>query len=223
MFAAPPRSESAPAQVGPEPYTAAPQTEPAKEQVSAEAYAPPSHSPSFLGLSSGPSSAPYTAPAPEAPPQRRHLPVWLMTPIFAVVFVGVVWGIYSLVHTGGNSAPAAAVANSAAKSATPPNPYQQYIELSGVRFTVDAKKKPVVKFVVTNHSDADIQGLEANVTVLSHTQTSDTPVGTFSFKTEVGPNQSKDLTAPFDTKMQMVELPDWQFVKVDVQITAAGS
>ncbi|SPF40398.1 conserved exported hypothetical protein [Candidatus Sulfopaludibacter sp. SbA4] len=147
-----------------------------------------------------------------------------MTVLFAVVFVGVVWGIYSLVGRGGSSSsPTAAVANPAAAPGTKPNPYQEFVEISGVRFTQDAKKKLVVKFVVINHSGADIYGLAATVTVLSHTPKSDSPVGTFSFKADIGPYQSKDLTEPLDSKLPMVEMPDWQFVKTDVQITAAGS
>jgi len=147
-----------------------------------------------------------------------------MTILFAVVFVGIVWGIYSLVGRNGSSAPAAAVANPATAPGAKPNPYQALVELSGVRFTEDAKKKPIVKFVVINHSGAEIYGLAATVTVLSHTAKSDTLVGTFSFsKADIGPYQSKDLSAPLDTKLQPVDLPDWQFVKVDVQITAAGS
>ena len=139
-----------------------------------------------------------------------------------MVFGGVVFGIYSLVHTGGSS-PAAEVAPPPKQDAKP-NPYSQFVEISGVRFTTDStKKKALVKFVVTNHSTADIEGLAATVTVLSHTAKSDGLVGTFSFKSDLGPMQSKDLSVPLDTKLPMVELPDWQFVKTDLQITAPGA
>jgi hypothetical protein len=152
------------------------------------------------------------------------VPVWLLTPVFAVVFLGIVWGIYSLVHTGPSSSPAAATATPAIAPGGKANPYQQFVEVSGVRFASETKQKPVVKFVLINHSPADIQGLAGTVTVLAHTPKSDEVVGTFTFtKVDLGPFQSKDLSAPLTTKLTMVELPDWQFVKTDIQVTSPGS
>jgi len=34
------------------------------------------------------------------------------------------------------------------------------------------------------------------------------------------PGESKELTAPLNTKKKIYELPDWQNVTTDVQITA---
>ncbi|HEY2018210.1 MAG TPA: hypothetical protein VGH38_32115, partial [Bryobacteraceae bacterium] len=116
------------------------------------------------------------------------------------------------------------VESPAAKPGAKLNPYQKFIEISGVRFTADAKKKPVVKFVVINHSGADIDGLAGNVTIWGRTQKSEEEAaGTFSFKTSIGPFESKDISAPLNTKLPMVQLPDWQNVSTDIQITAPGS
>ena len=47
------------------------------------------------------------------------------------------------------------------------------------------------------------------------------PVGTFSFKIPLlGPYESKELKAPVDTKLRVYELPDWQFLRADFQITS---
>ena len=62
--------------------------------------------------------------------------------------------------------PAAAAENSADKSGAKPNPYQKYIEVAGVRFVEDKKdkNKTLARFVLINHSEADISGLAGNLT-----------------------------------------------------------
>jgi hypothetical protein len=168
----------------------------------------------------------YAQPAYAPPAPRPGLPTWLLTPVFALAFVGLVAGVYWLVGAlkGGNGSAAkqlAAVENPAAKAGARPSPFQKYIEIAGVRFVEDAKKKPQVKFVVINHSNAEIAGLSGNVTIWARTQKSEEQsAGTFSFTTSLGPWETKDMTVPLTTKMQMIELPDWQNTTTDVQITA---
>lgn len=194
-------------------------TYPPQQPHPQQAYPPPGQS--FLGQVN---MGPYQPPPP---PARRGLPTWLMTIVFTLAFLGLVGGIYWLIgymKGGGAGSPSATVESPAAKPGAKQNPYQKFIEISGVRFTVDAKKKPVVKFVVINHSGADILGLAGNVTIWGRTQKSEEEAaGTFSFKADVGPFSSKDLSAPLNTKLPMVQLPDWQNVSTDIQITAPGS
>jgi hypothetical protein len=145
-----------------------------------------------------------------------------MTVIFAAGFVVLVGGVYWLVDGGSatSAKPAASVGQPAAKPGAAPNPYQKYIEVSGVRFLEGDKKKPQVKFVVTNHSGADITGLGGSVTILGRTQKEAQAAGSFEFSTSIGPWESKDLTVPLVTQLEMIELPDWQFVSTNVQITS---
>ena len=169
---------------------------------------------------------PSYLPPPAAP--LTALPTWLLTLVFALAIFGVVAGVYWLVGAlkGGSEAattqPASAAAPAAPPAAKSParvSPYQKYIEVSGVRFLEDAKKKPQVKFVVTNHSGADITGLSGTVTVWARTQKSEEQAGNFSFTTSLGPWETKDVTAPLITKLAMIELPDWQNTRTEVQIT----
>jgi hypothetical protein len=165
---------------------------------------------------------PYQPPPPP-PVRRRGLPAWLLTIVFAFAFLGVVAGVYWLVGYlhGASTKPAASVESPAAKPGATLNPYQKYIEVSGVRFLEGAKKKPEVRFVVTNHSPADIAGLAGNVTVWGRTRKSEEEAaGTFQFTTNLGPWESKDLSAPLTTKLELIELPDWQNISADVQITS---
>jgi hypothetical protein len=163
---------------------------------------------------------------PAAPARGLNLPVWLMTILFAMAFAGVVFGILWAVSTnrgsaGSGPAPIASVESPAAKPGAKTNPLQKYIEVSGVRFVEDAKKKTMAKFVLINHSPADINGLAGNVTIWGRTQKSEEDAqGTFSFSTNLAPMESKEMSVPLNTKRKIYELGDWQNLTTDVQITA---
>ena len=148
-----------------------------------------------------------------------------MAIVFAVGIGGVVFGIYALLRTGTASGtgptPAATVESPAAKPGAKTSPLQKYIEISGVRFSQDARKKPLVTFVIVNHSSADMNGLAGNVTIWGRTQKSEEDAeGTFSFSTSLAPLESKTLTAPLNTKKKFYELGDWQNISTDIQITS---
>lgn len=168
--------------------------------------------------------APYQPPP--APAARGGLPTWLLTVVFAFAFLGLGAGIYWLVGAakGSGSKPSVNVESPAAKPGAKVNALQKYVEVSGVRFIEDAKKKTQVKFIITNHSPAEIGGLAGNVTVWGRTRTSEEDAaGTFTFNTNLGPWESKELSAPLNTKLKIYELPDWQNVSTDIQITSPGA
>jgi hypothetical protein len=171
-----------------------------------------------------PPPQPQPQPRPQAVgPSRFVLPVWLLTVVFALAFVGLVGGIVWLVQRGGSQpgTPSASVVTPAAKAGVKANPLQRYIEVAGVRFFQDAKKKTMAKFVLINHSEADFSGLAGNVTIWGRTQKSEEDAeGTFAFTTNLAPLESKDLSAPVDSKLQIYEMPDWQNVTLDLRITA---
>jgi hypothetical protein len=161
-----------------------------------------------------------------APARGMNLPVWLMTILFAFAIAGVVFGLIWMFSTnrgsaGNGPAPIASVENPAAKPGAKTNPLQKYIEISGVRFVEDAKKKTMAKFVIINHSTADISGLTGNVTIWARTQKSEEDAqGSFTFTTNLAPMESKEMSVPLNTKRKIYELGDWQNLTTDVQITA---
>ena len=178
---------------------------------------------------SRPSSAqpqPRAAMPPYTAPRRKGLPTWLLTIVSSLAFIGLGAGVYWAVGYFRSShstsvSPPPNVESPAAKAGARTNPMQKYIEISGVRFSEDAKKRVVVKFSLTNHSDADVTGLAGNVTIWGRTQRSEEDaVGTFSFSTNIRPQASQELTAPLNTKLKIYELPDWQNVTTDLQVTA---
>jgi hypothetical protein len=162
-------------------------------------------------------------PAPE--PRSYGMPTWLLTIICTAGFAMVVLGAYWLFGTHHPAAPSTTVESPAAKPGAPANPWQKVIEVSGIRLQEDPKHKGkiLVRFVVTNHSDSSIDGLSGNVTIWAGTKKSDEDAqGSFAFTTNVGPYESKDVTAPFNTKLKVYELPDWNVMNADLQITAPG-
>ncbi|MBV8730185.1 MAG: hypothetical protein JO336_10280 [Acidobacteriia bacterium] len=216
-----------------QPYGQPPQAYPGQyaPQQYAPQYAPPQGQ--YPQYQAPPQYPPpqYQPPPPQyAPPASAKrpfggAPTWLLTVGFAVVFVGLVAGVYWLVgNSRGNSqaaSPPSTVEHPSAAAGGKTSPLQKYVEISGVRFTADPKRKIMVKFIVTNHSDADLSGLSGNVTIWGRTQKSEEDaVGTFAFNTSVPPESSQEVTAPLTTKLKIYELPDWQNVNTDLQITA---
>jgi len=129
---------------------------------------------------------------------------------------------YFIQRPGTNTAEKAGLENPANPSRQKvSNPLQKYVEVVGLRLLAQ-DKRPVAKFVVVNHSGAEISDLAANVTLWASTSRSEEDsIGSFSFKlANLGPNDSKDLTEPLKTKLKMYELPDWQNTTAEIQITS---
>src|SRR5260221_695616 len=71
-------------------------------------------------------------------------------------------------------APTSTVESPAGKAGAKTKAVQKQIEVAGVRFVTEPKKKgALVKFVVSNHSDSEISGLAGNVTIWGRTQKSE--------------------------------------------------
>jgi hypothetical protein len=156
------------------------------------------------------------------------MPTWLLTILCTAGFAALVVGAYWFFGSSRRPAtPSSTVESPAARPGTAASPWQKFIEVSGVRFVEDPKHKGkiMVKFQVTNHSESSLDGISGNVTIWAGTKKSDEDAqGSFAFTTNVGPYESKEVTAPFNTKLKVYELPDWNVISTDLQITSpAGS
>ncbi len=101
------------------------------------------------------------------------------------------------------------------------NPLAKYVELVGFRINEKSPGKLEVQFGVVNHSEADVGEVKMNVS-LSTTAAKPGDPPLISFKAQVpslGPSQLKDVSVEVPTKMRVYELPDWQFLKADFEIT----
>jgi hypothetical protein len=168
--------------------------------------------------------------APPAPaPRSSGMPTWLLTILCTAGFAALVAGAYWLFGSHRAPAPSTTVESPAAKPGVAASPWQKFIEVSGIRFVEDPKHKDkiLVKFLVTNHSESNLGSVSGNVTIWAGTKKSDEDAqGSFAFTTSVGPYESKETTAPFNTKLKVYELPDWNVINTDLQITnpaGAGS
>jgi len=153
--------------------------------------------------------------------------MWLMVVGFAVVFLLVIGAVYYGVEHFGSSNPAekAGLENPAnASKQKVSNPLQKYLEVVGIRMMTE-NKKPVAKFLVVNHSGAEITNLEASVTLWASTSRSEEDsIGSFTFSVpSIAADGSKELTEPLKTKLKMYELPDWQNATAEIQITSPAA
>ena len=161
------------------------------------------------------------------PPTGVAIPAWALSILFAVGFLavgaGAYYGIRHFTNPGAAASSPPALENPpAAGKGAATSSLQKYVEVVGVRLTEEPRKKPEVRFVVVNHSGAEISDLVANVNLWARTAKSDEEaVGSFSFKLpSLGPYESKELSAPLTTKLRVYELPDWQNLVADIQITS---
>ena len=192
------------------------QPQPQQAQRGAVITAPPSVTPSQ-----------QVSYAPPPPASGISLPPWLMSIVFAILFLAVVAGAYFVIRHFSGSGQAAAsspapLENVPAASKAKANMLQMFVEVVGVRLIEDPKKKPQVRFVVVNHSGAEISDLAANVNLWARTAKSDDEaIGNLSFKLpSLGPYEAKEMSAPLNTKLRVYELPDWQNLTAEVQITS---
>ena len=116
-------------------------------------------------------------------------------------------------------ATAAPPAHTTASNAS--NSLAKYIELVGFRINERNPGKLVVQFGVVNHSQADIGDVKLKVNVTTTAaKPGEQPL--FSFPAQVtalGPSEMKNVTIDVPTKLRAYELPDWQFLIANFEIT----
>jgi hypothetical protein len=125
---------------------------------------------------------------------------------------------------------AACSSSSANKTAAPPekapaakssNPLAKYIEVVGFRVTEKSAGHLQVQFAVVNHSEAEVGEVKMEVSLrTTAAKPGDPPLVTFPAKVSgLGPSELKQVTADIPTSLRAYELPDWQFLRADFQIT----
>lgn len=180
-----------------------------------------------------PAEAPAGAPAPTpaagppagAPPPQRSssvsAPWWFLALTIAGTFLAVGM-LVMLLQQRRTAAPPPQPSPSVALETPGPataaaSGELRDVELTGLRLTEDAQRKAFVRFVVVNHSGLGLGRLAATVHLKAVARQAQEPVGTFSFETTLGPYEAKDLQVPLETKLRVYELPDWQFLRAELQ------
>lgn len=101
------------------------------------------------------------------------------------------------------------------------NPIAKYIELVGFRVTERSPGHLIVQFGVVNHSEADVGDVKMKVNLgTTAAKPGDPPLISFPAQVSgLGPNELKDVMVEVPTKLRVYELPDWQFLKADFEIS----
>jgi hypothetical protein len=101
------------------------------------------------------------------------------------------------------------------------NSLAKWIELVGFRIAERSPGKLVVQFGVVNHSGADLGDLKLKVNMTTTAaKPGDAPLISFPAQvTSLGPWEMKNVTVDVPTKLRAYELPDWQFLIANFEIT----
>jgi len=102
------------------------------------------------------------------------------------------------------------------------HPYAKYIELAGFRLSESKPGQLEVKFVAVNHSEAELGELGLNIQLRTNAaKPDDPPVAQFqAMVPALRPLEISDVSAKVNTKLRIYELPDWQFLRAEFEITS---
>lgn len=170
----------------------------------------------------------FSAPAAAAHPaathrltKSHHVPNWVITLVVSIALISLCVSLYLATRP---SKPAAQWIQkpAAAMGVVKRHPLSKHIEVTGIRINEDAAQKAQVEFLVVNHSGADIADLGGTLTLKPRgAKPENAPLASFEFKVpSLGPYESKELKATARSNMRAYELPDWQFLEADLEITS---
>jgi hypothetical protein len=151
----------------------------------------------------------------------HHVPNWAITLAVSVALISLGISIY-LATRPSQPAAQSTEKTAAAVSAVKRHPLSKHIEVTGIRINEDAAQKAQVEFLVVNHSGADIADLGGTLTLKPRgAKPENAPLASFEFKIpSIGPYQSKELKTTVSSSVRAYELPDWQFLEADLEITS---
>lgn len=198
---------------------------PLHQPPAAQAYPPPQYQapPQYQ-------QPPQYQPAPTQPTYvlqepKRGLPSWLVGLLVTALIGGALFGVYKFV--GGNNGSAGKtektqlekVGSSPVEAAG--GVYGKFVEVTGYRLLETSDKKLKLRFTVVNHSPAPMSGLALQISLgRAGEETAppfavvDAPVG------DIEAYGAKEIELPLKTSLRVYELPDWQFIRGVVSVTA---
>lgn len=155
------------------------------------------------------------------PPPKKGLHGALVTVLVAAGIVAVLAGAYFLLGSKRGSAEAKAPIDPADRPVVytkSTHPLAKYLELVGLRVKENSRSGMDLQFIIVNHSGADLPELKMNIRVKSDKK----DIFDFPFTVpSIGPYESKDFSVPMKTSLKPYELPDWQYLRADFDITSA--
>ena len=114
----------------------------------------------------------------------------------------------------------AASQSSAGDGAGESHPFARYVEVTGLRVVADSQRRAQLQYIVVNHSTAQLSGLALRIVVKSTSPASKAPLfQVAAVVPSLGPYEAKEIRTDLDTQLRPAEIPDWDHLKVDVQVT----
>ena len=96
----------------------------------------------------------------------------------------------------------------------------QEVEVSGLRIGADLLHRSQLQYVVDNHSGVQLTGLVLHIKVTSMAPTSKgTLFQVSAVVPSLGPNESKEIRTDIEGQLQSKPIPDWQYLKTEVQVS----
>lgn len=140
---------------------------------------------------------------------------------FSWLFLAVVLAGCSSSSSSNKQAAAAPAVPAHFTASNTSNPIAKYLELVGLRIRERSPGHLVIQFGIVNHSEADIGDVKMTVNLsTTAAKPGDPPLISFPASvSKLGPTDLKDVTVEVPTKMRVYELPDWQFLKANFEIT----
>jgi hypothetical protein len=150
--------------------------------------------------------------------KSRGLPSWVSALAAMVVVAAVLAGIYVMVPRARGTAAAAPGAaptpDTAAAPASGVSGLTNTVELTGFRVTEDRNQRAQVRFLVVNHSMAELPETKLQVSLKRDRE----EIMSFPMTLpSLGPHESREITATTRARLRPYELPDWQFIKAELQ------
>jgi len=154
------------------------------------------------------------------PPPASGTPAWLVT---IGVFVGLTvagYAFYALVlNKHGASASSQREEKASDAKGRGGRDLSKNLEAAGIRI-IEENRKPTIKLMLVNHSASDMASLTGTVRLTTDAQ-HEVAVIPFTLAS-LAAFEAKDISAPLKTKLRAYELPDWQFIKAEVQLKPAA-
>jgi hypothetical protein len=123
-------------------------------------------------------------------------------------------------HREGSTATAARVFETPTAPAGSSHPYAKHLELAGFRIIEDNGRRPQIRYLIINHSAADLAPVPMRITFTTNKASPDAaPVATVNIKTpRLGAYESQEIVSTIQTNLRAYELPDWQFLRATFEV-----
>ncbi|HYP07656.1 MAG TPA: zinc ribbon domain-containing protein [Bryobacteraceae bacterium] len=181
---------------------------------------------SHVGIPAPPVAAPARPDPPTHPPVTHETPQprRALSPVVVAAGSGIVMAALLAVlylwvlpsRSIATKAPVTELQGPGVAGGSSQHPLAKHLEVSGLRITPGADGTAKVRYMVVNHSAADLPELKMEIAVRAGSG-----AAVLEFPADVpsiGPYEARELGSTVKTNLKPYELPDWQTVRADFRL-----